>query len=96
MLASGLRSSKECQQYRRGQGAPNPKAIAEELQERWSQLSESKRLACHDEAAKNKANNFSAKTMFKGSFAAWAAELAEAGGLGRGQGCTQQLHSDAE
>ena len=69
-------------------GAPNPKAIAEELQERWSQLSESKRVACHDEAAKNKANNFSAKTMFKGSFAAWAAELAEAGGLGRGTSVT--------
>lgn len=65
-------------------GPPSAAAIAEELKLRWDNLPAHKKGAFHDEAASNKANNFSAQRVYDAKRKAWLSELAEAGGLGRG------------
>ncbi len=65
-------------------GPPSAGAIAEELKLRWDSLAAHKKGAFHDEAASNKANNFSAMRVYDTKHKAWLCELAEAGGLGRG------------
>lgn len=65
-------------------GPPTAAVIAKELKLRWDNLGDHKKAAFHDEAASNKAQNFSALRVYETKYKAWMCELAEAGGLGGG------------
>ena len=65
-------------------GPPPAAAIGAEVKLRWDNLGDHKKAAFHDEAASNKAQNFSALRVYETKYKAWICELAEAGGLGAG------------
>ena len=52
-------------------GAPSASAIADELKSRWDSLAEKKKGQFHDEAARNKATNFSTVKLYDVKFTAW-------------------------